>query len=257
MGDFDPTDYGGDGGGEDAGDLLGLDAEDAENSGEPVLRDALLFVVDCSFKGVLEPQKPGGRPALAEVLASAASVLKTKVITSADDRVGIMLYGVREKNNPNSFEGIRVIQELDKPNAQRIKQLQQEVERTADQFEERYGMQKAAHVSLADVFWTCTTIFNLSAPPKRFQPRVFLFTGSEMPCNGQAEEHAAETRAKDLLDLGVEVEFFPMAPCGSTFSIERFWGRVLPVENDGDDYVSQAALRVDELERRVRRSPPQ
>merc|ERR1740117_2520098 len=74
-----------------------------------------------------------------------------------------------------------------------------------------------------------------------------------MPCHSPSEEFAAVTRAKDLLDLGVEVEFFPMAPLGAQFSIERFWGRVLPVEMDGEDYVSLAALRVDELERRVRR----
>lgn len=249
MGEFDPTDYGG---GDDAdADFLGIDGGDGEEGKdqELTLKDALLFVVDCSFKGVLEPLRPGGRPAVAEVLASAASVLKTKVITSPDDRVGVVLYGIREKNNPNSFEGIRVIQELDRPNAHRIRQLQQEVDRSAEQFEERYGMLRP--VPLSDVFWTCTTIFNLSANPKRYQPRVFLFTGNEMPCNTLAEQDAAETRAKDLLDLGVEVEFFPMIPASSSFSIERFWGRVLPVESD--DYVSQAAVRVEELERRVRR----
>jgi ATP-dependent DNA helicase 2 subunit 1 len=247
MGDFDPTDYGGN----DDVDPFGQDPEDPENGPESVPRDALLFVVDCTSRGALEPLKPGGRPAVAEVLASAASVLKTKVITSSDDRVGILLYGVRDMSNPNSFEGIRIIQELGEPNAQRIRQLQQEVERSAEQFDEKYGMQRA--VPLSEVFWTCTTIFNLSANPKRFQPRVFLFTGNELPCSSAAEEFAAITRAKDLLDLGVEVEFFPMAPIGSAFSIEKFWGRVLPVETEGEDYLSQAAVKVNELERRVRR----
>ena len=45
---------------------------------------------------------------------------------------------------------------------------------------------------------------------------------------------SAESCKQDLLDLGVEVEFFPMVQSGSPFSIERFWGRVLPVEADGE-----------------------
>lgn len=254
MAEFDPTDYGGGGAGGDQGDefadLLGLDEGADPTSNEPaVLRDAILFVVDVSFASALQPLVPGGRSAVAEALSAAVSVLKTKVITSADDRVGVVLYGVREQQNPNSFQGIRVIQELDRPSAQRIKQLEQEVQRSPEQFEERYGPKQA--VPLSDVLWTCTTIFNLSANPKHFQPRLFLFTGNDSPCATLAEQDAAETRARDLLDLGVEVEFFPLAAPGSEFAIDRFWGRVLPV--DTEDYVGQAAVRVEELERRVRR----
>lgn len=231
-------------------DPFGLDNEVEAAPGEPPsLRTALLFVVDCSSSASLTPLQPGGRSPVATALAAAASVLKTKVITSPDDRVGIVLYGVREKHNPVGFEGIRVLQELDRPSAQRIRQLEQEVSRTAEQFEERYGHRRP--VPLSDVFWTCITIFNLSANPKQFQPRVFLFTGSDTPCSTLAEQDAAVTRAKDLLDLGVEVELFPVTPPGSTFSIERFWGRVLPV--DSTDYVEQASVRIEELERRVRR----
>mmetsp|Transcript_45290 Transcript_45290/g.80399 ORF Transcript_45290/g.80399 Transcript_45290/m.80399 type:complete len:662 (-) Transcript_45290:98-2083(-) len=256
MAEFDPTDYGGGGGGggdqaDGFSDLLGLEEGGSDpSSNEPaVLRDAVLFVIDVSFAAVLQPLVPGGRTAVAEALSAAASVLKTKVITSPDDRVGVVLYGVREQQNPNSFQGIRVIQELDRPSAQRIRQLEQEVLRSPAQFEERYGPKQA--VPLSDVLWTCTTIFNLNANPKYFQPRLFLFTGNDSPCATAAEQDAAETRAQDLLDLGVEVEFFPLTPPGSTFSIERFWGRVLPV--DVEDHVAQAAVRVEELERRVRR----
>ena len=52
-----------------------------------------------------------------EALATAASVLKTKVITAPDDRVGVLLYGVKEKQNPNNFEGIRLVQNLERPSA--------------------------------------------------------------------------------------------------------------------------------------------
>eukprot|EP00928_Gymnodinium_smaydae_P018070 TRINITY_DN16878_c1_g6_i1.p1 TRINITY_DN16878_c1_g6~~TRINITY_DN16878_c1_g6_i1.p1 ORF type:complete len:664 (+),score=145.51 TRINITY_DN16878_c1_g6_i1:60-1994(+) len=256
-GGFDPTDYdapnaaadplGIEGPGDDGDPAAG--EEDPALAQERQLRDAILFVVDCASPGALDPLQAGGRSVVGEALAAAVSVLKTKVITSPEDRVGVVFYGVREKLNPNGFEGIRVVQELDRPSAQRIRQLETEASRSKAHFEERYGCARPA--PLSDVFWTCTTIFNLSANPKQFQPRVFLFTGCDDPAATAAERDAAETRAQDLMDLGVDVEFFPLLPQGGAFSIEKFWGRVLPV--DTADHIAQAALRVEELERRVRR----
>lgn len=249
---FDPTDYDAPGA---LSDPLGLEGDDQEEgqgeqlAAERQLRDAILFVVDCASKSALEPLGPARRSLVSEALASAVSVLKTKIITSPEDRVGVVLYGVRDKQNPNGFEGIRSLQELDQPSAQRIKQLELEVHRSSSSFEERYGIGRS--VPLSDVFWTCTTIFNLSANPKQFQPRIFLFTSNDDPCLVPSEREAAITRAQDLLDLGVDLEFFPLARQGVEFSVERFWGRVLPV--DASDYINQAALRVEDLERRVRR----
>jgi len=244
MADFDPTDY--DGG---VDDLLGLDGgqeEEGEGQGEgKELRDAILVVIDASDRGMA---RDDGRGVVAQALAAAVSILKRKVVTSPDDRVGVLLYGVREKQNPNGFEGIRLILELDRPSAQRIRQLEVEASRTKTQFIERYGQ---GHAPLSDVFWTCTTVFNLSANPKQFQPRVFLFTSNDAPCATVAEQDAAVTRAQDLMDLGVDVEFFPLVAAEERFFIERFWSRVLPV--DSADYVAQAALQVEELHRRVRR----
>ncbi|CAE8726403.1 unnamed protein product, partial [Polarella glacialis] len=226
----------------------GEDPQDGVGKEEAQLKDAVLFVIDCASLEALAPLKPGGRSLVQEALAAAANVLKTKVITAPDDKIGVCLYGVRDKLNPNNFEGIRVLQDLDRPSAQRIRQLEQEVARPREQFEERYGSGRAVPVS--DVFWTCTTIFNVSANAKQFQPRVFLFTCEDSPCSTPAEQSAAVTRAQDLMDIGAIIEFFPLAPADKVFSIERFWGTVLPV--DPEDYISRSSMRLEELERRIR-----
>lgn len=36
---------------------------------------------------------------------------------SKDDKVGVLLYGVKEKQNPNNFDGIRLLHDLDRPSA--------------------------------------------------------------------------------------------------------------------------------------------
>lgn len=117
MADFDPTDYDG-----RAGDPLNPDEPEDESGGPnpqdtPQLKDAVLFVIDASSKDCLKPLKPDGRCLLAEAMASAASVLKAKVISSPEDKVGVLLYGVREKQNPNNFDGIRLLLDLDRPSA--------------------------------------------------------------------------------------------------------------------------------------------
>lgn len=257
MADFDPLDYdGGAGairdplfavdptGGEEAfpGDEgLGLDEEKQ-------LRDAVLILVDCSSREALAPLRPNGRSLVGEALAAAATLLKRKVVSSPEDRVGIALYGVREKLNPNNFEGIRVLQDLERPNAQRIRQLEGEISRSAASFEERYG--HARPTPLSDVFWTCTTIFNLSANPKQFDPRIWLFTCTDSPCRTEGERGAAETRATDLKDLGVQIELFPLPPAERGFSMDIFWGAVVPV--DTDDFIGKAAVTLENLERWIR-----
>lgn len=35
--------------------------------------------------------------------------------TIEDDKVGVLLYGVKEKQNPNNFDGIRLLHDLDRP----------------------------------------------------------------------------------------------------------------------------------------------
>mmetsp|Transcript_10370 Transcript_10370/g.24971 ORF Transcript_10370/g.24971 Transcript_10370/m.24971 type:complete len:615 (-) Transcript_10370:24-1868(-) len=248
MADFDPTDYDG-----RAGDPLNPEEPEDELGGPnpqdtPQLKDAVLFVIDASNKDCLKPLKPDGRCLLAEAMASAASVLKAKVISSPEDKVGVLLYGVREKQNPNNFDGIRLLLDLDRPSAQRIKQLQQESSRTPAQLAERYGVGRAVPVS--DVFWTSTTIFNLGANQAQFDSRIFLFTCNDAPSAAREELAAARTRVQDLMDMGVVVEFFPLHFPDQDFSIERFWGELLPV--DPTDYLQRAAVRLEDVERVVR-----
>eukprot|EP00429_Kryptoperidinium_foliaceum_P015425 CAMPEP_0176046538 /NCGR_PEP_ID=MMETSP0120_2-20121206/23108_1 /TAXON_ID=160619 /ORGANISM="Kryptoperidinium foliaceum, Strain CCMP 1326" /LENGTH=547 /DNA_ID=CAMNT_0017379949 /DNA_START=51 /DNA_END=1690 /DNA_ORIENTATION=+ len=226
----------------------GLDADEELGLDTKQLRDAVLLVIDCTQPNALSPLQEGGRSLVAEGLAAASTLLKRKVVSAPEDKVGIALFGVREKLNPNGFEGIRVLQELDRPSALRIKQLEAEIVRTPASFEERYGFGRA--VPLSDVFWTCTTVLNLAAPTKQFEPRVWLFTSNDLPCELPGEREAAETRARDLRDLGVSIEFFPLPHAGAKFCMERFWERVILV--DADDFVDRAVVTLQNLERWIR-----
>lgn len=254
MAFFDPTDYGDDlPGGADGGALPGggQEADGADGQGDDIkqLKDAVLVLIDCSSASALAPLKVGGRSLVTEALWAASTLLKRKVVSAPEDKIGVALYGVREKQNPNGFEGIRMLQELERPSAQRIKLLEAEMLRSPESFEERYG--HGRQVPLSDVFWTCTTIFNLSANAKQFDPRIWLFTGTDSPCGAAgAEQMAAETRARDLQDMGVQIELFPLVFPGLQFSMAHFWDKVVPV--DEEDYVGKTVVTLENLERWIR-----
>ncbi|CAE7710195.1 XRCC6 [Symbiodinium sp. CCMP2456] len=84
----------------------------------------------------------------------------------------------------------------------------------------------------------------------QFDSRIFLFTCNDAPSAAREELAAARTRVQDLMDMGVVVEFFPLHFPDQDFSIERFWGELLPV--DPTDYLQRAAVRLEDVERVVR-----
>ena len=54
--------------------------------------------------------------------------MKTKIITSDSDKVGVILYGCQNSDNPLNFKHITVMQNLDCLDAQIIKEFQSKSE---------------------------------------------------------------------------------------------------------------------------------
>ena len=50
--------------------------------------------------------------------------MKTKIITSDNDKIGIVLYGCNSTSNSLNFKNIHVFQKLDGPDATTIKNLE-------------------------------------------------------------------------------------------------------------------------------------
>jgi hypothetical protein len=61
---------------------------------------------------------------MAHVLNAALSFMKTKIITSDNDKIGIILYGSKTQNNSLSIPSVNIILKLDTPDANTIKFIQ-------------------------------------------------------------------------------------------------------------------------------------
>jgi len=60
---------------------------------------------------------------MANILHAALSFMKNKIITSDNDKIGLILYGSKQANNPLNFNSINVMMKLDVPDAQTVKML--------------------------------------------------------------------------------------------------------------------------------------
>ena len=55
-------------------------------------------------------------------------MLLNKIISSEKDLVGVVLFGTEQVKNPSEFKHVFILQDLDQPDAPRIKELDQLLE---------------------------------------------------------------------------------------------------------------------------------
>ena len=129
----DAFEEGGDQGDENGGGfnqdmfMFGMDDKEAQEMRQN--KDSVVFLIDC-HKSMHEKNPHNGEgnsSNMEQVLKACLSFMKTKVITSDNDKIGIVLYGCRDAQNALSFQNIYVMQKLDSPDAACIKGLERKL----------------------------------------------------------------------------------------------------------------------------------
>ena len=115
--------------GDDLFMFSGLDQNEADQLRDQ--KDSVLFLIDCHSSMFQENPHNKGSSDTGEssssihcVLTAALSFMKTKIITSDTDKIGIVLYGCGVTDNSLNFNNIAVVQKLDTPDAATIKSFQ-------------------------------------------------------------------------------------------------------------------------------------
>jgi hypothetical protein len=111
--------------------------------------------------------------------------------------------------------------DLDVPDAQRILDLESLITKKTD-FSSDIGHAES-DFPFQDALWTCSTLFS-SSMTKVGHKRIFLFTNEDNPNSGDAHGRAqAIQRAKDLGELGIDIELFSMNKPGQVFDPTKFY----------------------------------
>ncbi|EME45526.1 hypothetical protein DOTSEDRAFT_170971 [Dothistroma septosporum NZE10] len=209
--------------------------EEVGESGYKTVKDAVLFAIDVSRSMLTaptdsDPKKPD--TALSPTLAAlkcAYALMQQRIISNPNDMMGILLFGTeRSKFQEGEDEGSRsglqyphcyLLTDLDVPAAADVKQLRNLVE---DEEEAAELLQASSEeVSMANVLFCANQVFTTKAPNFSSR-RLFLVTDNDYPhASSRDARNSAAVRAKDLYDLGVTIELFPISHPNRGYIFDR------------------------------------
>jgi len=209
------------------------DEEEVDETSYKTIKDAVLFAIDVSKSMLEKPanyneKKPDTilSPTLA-ALKCAYALMQQRIISNPNDMMGILLFGTeksRFQDGDGTGPGLQyphcyLLTDLDVPAAADVKALRNLVE---DE-EERQDLLQASkyEVSMANVLFCANQIFTTKAPNFSSR-RLFLVTDNDYPhASSRDARNSAAVRAKDLYDLGVAIELFPISHPDRGYSFDR------------------------------------
>lgn len=166
--------------------------------------------------------------AVIAALKSAHKIMQQRIISNPRDQMGILLFGTEktkylesEGKSSLSYPHCYVYTPLDVPSAEEVKQLRSLAEDHED--EEKILIPSDGGVRMNDLLFCANQIFTLKAPNFGSR-RLFIITDNDDPHPGDKDDaEAAFNRAKDLYDLGVTIEVFPVARGDAKFDLTNFY----------------------------------
>jgi ATP-dependent DNA helicase 2 subunit 1 len=218
--------------------------DEIDDTGYKTVKDAVLFAIDVSESMLTSPtefneKKPD--TALSPTLAAlkcAYALMQQRIISNPNDMMGVLLFGTEKSRFQDGADGegpglqyphCYLLTDLDVPAAADVKKLRDMVE---DEDEREDLLQASSEeVSMANLLFCANQIFTTKAPNFSSR-RLFLVTDNDNPHGTDDTKDARKSaivRAKDLYDLGVTIELFPIShpDRGHTFDRSNFYDDVV------------------------------
>jgi ATP-dependent DNA helicase 2 subunit 1 len=223
------------------------DDEEIDETGYKSVKDAVLFAIEVSDSMLQIPSKgKDGNCPLMAALKCAYHLMQQRIIASPKDLMGVLLYGTlaskfydedEESRGGWSFPHCYLLTDLDVPEADDVRSLKQLVE--SDNIPDLLTPAKD-QVGMHTVLFCANQIFQQKASNFTSR-RLFLVTDQDDPhATNKAYRSQATVRAKDLYDLGVTIELFPISRPEHPFETKRFYDdivyKALPSDPDAVVY---------------------
>ncbi|EER36607.1 Ku70 [Histoplasma capsulatum H143] len=213
--------------------------EDIDETGYKSVKDAVLFAIEISESMLTPPPDTGSKRADKESPATAAlkcayHLMQQRIISNPKDMIGILLYGTEESKFYDEDESGRgslsyphcyLFSDLDVPAAEDVKKLRALVHQEEEA--EQILVPSKERVSMSNVLFCANQIFSSKAPNFSSR-RLFIVTDNDDPhSKDKALRSAATVRAKDLYDLGVMIELFPISQPNKEFDWSKFFDDII------------------------------
>ncbi|KAL9580367.1 MAG: hypothetical protein Q9212_004534 [Teloschistes hypoglaucus] len=212
--------------------------EEVDEAAYKTVKDAVLFVVEVSQSMLTVPPLIDGKKAGTDSPTSAAlkcayALMQQRIISNPNDMMGLLLYGTEKSkfNDEDDSSGnlayphCYLLNDLDIPAAEDVKALKNLVE-DEDEFNELI-VPSDEKVAMANVLFCANQIFTTKAPNFSSR-RLFIVTNEDDPHgDDKTAKSSAAVRAKDLYDLGVIIELFPISKPDREFDKRKFYDDIV------------------------------
>jgi ATP-dependent DNA helicase 2 subunit 1 len=179
---------------------------------------------------------------LLAALKCAYHLMQQRIISNPKDMMGILLYNTEVSKFPEEDENSRggwsfphcyLLTDLDVPEAEDVKALRSLVEDESDGG--RVILKPASEpISMHHVLFCANQIFQNKAPNFTSR-RLFIVTDNDDPhASEKTFRTSSAVRAKDLYDLGVVIELFPISSSDHTFDTKLFYDDIIYRSNPSD-----------------------
>ena len=172
--------------------------------------------------------------AVTAALKSAYQIMQQRIIAQPKDKMGILLFGTKGskfQEKEGEWPHCYLLTDLDVPEAGDVKALRDLA--NGDEDASKILVPSREPVSMANVFFCAARLFTTNAPNFGSR-RLFIITDNDEPQAGnKAMKASAATKAKDLYDLGVIIELFPITRGGEDFVLSKFYDVSVHREHGG------------------------
>ncbi|KAF4495595.1 ATP-dependent DNA helicase II subunit 1 [Fusarium agapanthi] len=212
--------------------------EDDEEQELDENKDAILLAIDVS-KSMLEPPPPSDSKKadrdspVQAALKCAYHLMEQRIISNPKDMMGILLFGTKKSKFQDSVDGrsglgyphCYLFTHLDVPAAEDVQALKTLVEDGED--EDEVLTPSDEPVSMSNVLFCANQIFTTKAANFGSR-RLFIVTDNDNPhASDKLAQSAAAVRAKDLYDLGILIDLFPITRGDEKFELNKFYDDVI------------------------------
>jgi ATP-dependent DNA helicase 2 subunit 1 len=197
-------------------------------------KDAVIFAIDVSESMLKPPPSSESKKAetdspTAAALKCAYQIMQQRIISNPKDMMGVLLFNTKESKFLDEDASSRgslgyphcyLLNDLDIPSADDVKALKSIVE--GDEEAEDILVPSDEPVGMSNLLFCANQIFTTKAPNFGSR-RLFIITDNDNPASKKEAKEAAAVRAKDLYDLGVIIELFPISHPNHEFDKSRFY----------------------------------
>jgi len=163
-------------------------------------------------------------------LKCAYQLMQQRIISQPKDMMGILLFGTQkskfQEDSAIGHKGLAyphcyLFTDLDVPGANDVRTLKNLVEEGEDP--DHVLNPTTETVAMANVLFCANQIFTTNAPNFGSR-RLFIITDNDQPhASDKQARSAAAVRAKDLYDLGVIIDVFPISHESADFDLTKFY----------------------------------